>query len=233
MKKFNFRIILGFLFVLTIITVASAQTRYVSDSLIITVRERPDNSSTHIKNITTDTAMETLEESGDYLKVQLGDGTEGYVKTRYTTTDTPKPTIISNLKRANSRLQKQYEELTSSLNEQESDSVARLKQLQTDLQKLQKERSEQSATISRLNSELDTLNKEYTSLKESADNVVQIISQSDTLRADNERLQIEFEAMQNENAMLLRTAVIKWVLTGAGILFIGWIMGKVSRKKRR
>lgn len=111
--------------------------------------------------------------------------------------------------------------------------MARLKQLQTDLQKLQKERSEQSATISRLNSELDTLNKEYTSLKESADNVVQIISQSDTLRADNERLQIEFEAMQNENAMLLRTAVIKWVLTGAGILFIGWIMGKVSRKKRR
>lgn len=80
MKKFNFRIILGFLFVLTIITVASAQTRYVSDSLIITVRERPDNSSTHIKNITTDTAMETLEESGDYLKVQLGDGTEGMSK---------------------------------------------------------------------------------------------------------------------------------------------------------
>jgi SH3 domain protein len=233
MKTFNFRIILGFLFVLTIITVASAETRYVSDSLIITVRERPDDSSTHIKNINTDTAMETLEESGDYLKVQLGDGTEGYVKTRYTTTDTPKPILIANLKRANSRLQKQYEELTSSLNEQESDSVARLKQLQTDLQKLQKERSEQSATIIRLKSELDNLNKEYTNLKESADNVVQIISQSDTLRADNERLQIEFEAMQNENAMLLRTAVIKWVLTGAGILFIGWIMGKVSRKKRR
>lgn len=233
MKTFYCRILLGFLFVLTITTVAHAETRYVGDFLVITVRELPDDTSTHIKNITTDTAMEKLEESGDYLRVRLEDGIEGYVKTRYTTTDTPKPTVIANLKRANSRLQKQYDELSSSLNEQESAGLKRQKQLQSDLQNLQKERAEQSATNSRLKTELDNVNKQYTTLKESADNVVQIISQSDTLRADNERLQIEFEVMQNENAMLLRTAVIKWVLTGAGILFIGWIMGKVSRKKRR
>jgi len=233
MKIFNFRILFGFLFVLAITTVASAETRYVSDSLVITVREQPDDTSTHITNIITDTAIETLEESGDYLKVRLENGTEGYVKTRYTTTDTPKPILIANLKRENSRLQKQYDELSSSLNEQESASLDRQKRLQTDLQNLQKELAVQSSTNSLLKTELDNLNKQYTNLKESADNVVQIISQSEALRADNERLQIEFEAMQNENAMLLRTAVIKWVLTGAGILLIGWIMGKVSRNKRR
>ena len=233
MKTFYSRTLLGLFIVLVTTSLAVAKTRYVSDSLVITVRELPDDTSNRIKNIITDTPFEVLEESGDYLKVRLQDGTQGYVKTRYTSTDTPKPTVIEKLTRENSQLKQQYNELKSSLGEKASAGVERQKELQTELEALKTDLAQQAADKSRLEKELASLNKQYTDLKNSADNVVQIINQSEKFRADNERMQIEFEALQSENALLLRTAVIKWVFTGAGILFIGWIMGKVSRNKRR
>jgi SH3 domain protein len=57
----------GLLLALCTASLAVAETRYVSDSLVITVRELPDDTSTRIKNIVTDTAFESLEESGGYL----------------------------------------------------------------------------------------------------------------------------------------------------------------------
>ncbi len=233
MKTFYSRILLGLFIVLVTTSLAVAKTLYVSDSLVITVRELPDDTSNRIKNIVTDTPLEVLEESGDYLKVRLQDGTQGYVKTRYTSADTPKPTVIEKLTRENNQLKQQYNELKSSLGEKASAGVERQKELQTELEALKTDLAQQTADKSRLEKELASLNKQYTDLKNSADNVVQIINQSEKFRADNERMQIEFEALQSENALLLRTAVIKWVFTGAGILFIGWIMGKVSRNKRR
>ena len=115
------------------------------------------------------------------------------------------------------------------MGEQETDSITQQKELQSTLDELKKELAELTTANTQLESDLGNLNKEHTTLKTNADNVVQIVNQSDKFRAENERLLIEFESLQSENAMLLRTAVIKWVLTGAGILFIGWIMGKASR----
>ena len=232
MKTFYRCIVVGLL-TLTMATVATAETRYVADSLLITVRELPDGSSTRIKNIVTNTQFEVLEESGEYLKIRLEDGREGYVKERYTSADTPKPVLIEKLTVENDKLKKQYSDLTSSLNEKESSSLNKQKELKTELDGLKKALAEQTTTKAQLEADLAKLNKEYTTLKTNADNVVQIVNESEKFRADNERMLIDSEALQNENAMLLRTAVIKWVLTGAGILFIGWIMGKVSRNKRR
>ena len=231
--KALYRCILVGLLTLTMATAATAETRYVSDTLVITVRELPDDTSTRIKNIVTDTSFEVLEEDGEYLKVRLENGTEGYVKQRYTSTAIPKPVQIEKLTREKEQLSKQYDELTASLGEKESTSISRQKELQTTLEELKKELAQQKAANTKLDSDFANLNKEHTTLKSNADNVVQIVNQSEKFRADNERLLIEFEALQGENAMLLRTAVIKWVLTGAGILFIGWIMGKASRNKRR
>ena len=232
MKLFSRCIVAGLL-VLAMTTVASAETRYVADSLVITVRELPDGASTRIKNIVTDTPFEVLEESGDYLKIRLQDGSEGYVKTRYTSPDTPKPVLIENLTKENVRLKKQYDDLTASLGEQEATSVTRQKELKTSLGDLKKELTRQTTANAQLKADLAKLDKEHTTLKNNADNVVQIVNQAEKFRAENEHLLIEFESLQGENAMLLRTAVIKWVLTGAGILLIGWIMGKASRNKRR
>ena len=232
MKTF-YRCIMVGLLTLTLATVATAETRYVADSLLITVRELPDDSSTRIKNIVTNTPFEVLEESGEYLKVRLEDGREGYVKERYTSAATPKPILIEKLTVENDKLKKQYSDLTASLNEKESTGLNKQKELKAELDGLKKALAEQTTAKAQLEADLAKLNEEYTTLRTNADNVVQIVNESEKFRADNERMSIESEALQSENAMLLRTAVIKWVLTGAGILFIGWIMGKASRNKRR
>jgi SH3 domain protein len=233
MKSFYRHLLLVALLCLFTTSFATAETRYVGDTLVISVRELPNDTAPRIKNIITGVAFEFLEESGDFLKVRLEDGTEGYVKSRYTTSDTPKSTIIKRLQTENAALKKQYNDLSSSLSDQESAGVNRQKALQTKLKGLQESLTQQITASTQLKKELASLNKQHTSLKNSADNVVQIISQAEKLRTENERLQIESETLLSENAVLLRTAVIKWVLTGAGILLIGWLMGKVSRNKRR
>ena len=226
-------ILTGLALTLAMTSGASAETRFVGDSLVITVRELADDTSTRIKNIVTDTQFEVLEVSGEYLKVRLEDGTEGFVKTRYTTTATPKLHQIEKLTREKATLEKQYADLTASLGEKESTGIARQKALQAELDELKKTIAQKTADNTRLSTELANLDKQYTTLKSDADNVVQIVNQSEKLRADHESMSIELESLQGENAMLLRTAVIKWVLTGAGILILGWIMGKASRSKRR
>lgn len=231
--KLFLRFVLFGMLTLTLATVATAETRYVADSLVITVRELPDGTSARIKNLVTDTQFEALEESGEYLKIRLSDGSEGYVKERYTTTATPKPVLIEKLTREKEKLQKQYDDLAASLNEKEGAVVAKQKELQSSLDALKKELAQKTSDNTKLESDFANLDKEHTTLKANADNVVQIVNQAEKFRADNERLLIELESLQGENAMLLRTAVIKWVLTGAGILLIGWIMGKASRNKRR
>lgn len=231
--KLLFRFVLVGLFAFPLTTAAIAETRYVSDTLVITVRELPDGTSTRIKNIITDTPIEALEESGEYLKVRLEDGSEGYVKERYTTTSTPKPVLIERLTREKEKLQKQYDDLAASLNEKEGDVLAKQKALQSSIDAIKKDLAQKVAENNKLKSDFANLDKEHTTLKANADNVVQIVNQSEKFRAENERLMIELESLQGENAMLLRTAVIKWVLTGAGILLLGWIMGKASRNKRR
>ena len=64
---------------------AQAQTRYVSDKLVITFRTGPGNQFNIVRNLTSGNRVEVLEELADegYTHVRLPDGSEGYVLTQY------------------------------------------------------------------------------------------------------------------------------------------------------
>jgi len=42
----------------------------------------------------------------------------------------------------------------------------------------------------------------------------------------------ETKRLKKENARLQKTGMIRWFLAGAGVLLIGLIAGRVSRKKK-
>ncbi len=230
------RVILPFIAVIYCIMfslpLAYGATQYVSDNLIITMREGMGNEYKIIKTLKSGTPVEVIEEMGDYYRVRTGDGKEGWVLKRFIETETPKPIIIAGLQKKIERLNKDIETLKNektSLNQQlqetRKDSGVQSRELEDQLGEKEKE-------IAALKVQLDAVNNQYKALAEASKDVVKIVGERDVLKQDNARLTSERAELLQENKKLVERNMIFWFLAGGGVFFVGWIAGKVSRKKK-
>ena len=222
------------LFILLSVSVRStyADRRYVSDMLIITLREGQGPEHKVIRTLKTDTPVEVLEESGRYLRVRTEEGEEGWVATQYISSEVPKATIIAGLKKEANRLRTRVEEL-------EKGQAMLLDQLNAakrshviKVEDLEKNAGSNREEVSRITMELTQITEKYNTLLDQSKDVVELISKHKRLQAENVRLKKEVEHLQKESARLRGTGRLRWFLAGGGVFFIGWIAGKVSRKKK-
>ncbi|MBN2644058.1 MAG: TIGR04211 family SH3 domain-containing protein [Desulfuromonadaceae bacterium] len=209
MKSFR---LVAFLFLLGLIPgITLAETCYVADQLVITLREGMGTQYRVVQTLKTDTPMTIIREDGNYLFVRLEDGTEGYVLKQYVSRHLPKPVQIRQLQSDVEALQQQLE--------QQKGAVEQLQQTRQTLQ-------ETAETLAARQQELDEL-------KKLSDNVLMVEQERQRLKDDLAAAAQELEVLRGENTTMLRTAMIKWFLAGAGVLFFGWMLGKFSQKKRR
>jgi len=233
MKKICGGLLLGLMLIGIAAGSAQADTRYVTDQLIIILRSAADDAAPSLKSLTTDTALEVLEDGGDYLKVRAADGQEGYVKARYVTSDTPKSVVIAKLTGERDRLLQEVATQKARIKELQTGSAAGTAELEQTVDELKKQLAESRKAGETAASELAALQKKYTILEQSSGNVLQVVAEREKLQGENERLSGEVETLQGENTWLMQITIAKWALTGAGILFAGWLMGKASRTRRR
>jgi SH3 domain protein len=200
---------------------ALAATQYVSDQITVLLRRGPGTEYKILKNMQTGTRLEVLEEGEEYFFVRLGDGTEGYVLRQYLSADLPKTVVIARLNKEKDRLKSLIEEVKAGAGGwiKEKDELQR--QLADVQQALQGEKSK-----------LLDVTKKYESLQEGARNVTDLLSEKDRLLAENEQQAAELKKLRQENDKILRKALINWFLAGAGVLFVGWLIGQRSRKRR-
>jgi SH3 domain protein len=182
---------------------AQADRRYVSDMLIITLREAPDADSRVLRTLRTGAPVEVLEESGRYLRVQTEAGEEGWVPEQYIAAETPKVIIIAQLKDEINRLRekiKDYEgtenPFLDKLKAAEESYLQKVKELEQNAAHLVDERNKLKAANAGLNTELRNLQK-----------------QIETLGGSGGKL--------------------RWFLAGAAVFCLGLIAGQVSRRKKR
>lgn len=224
-------LVLAVALVLTSVS-AYADTRYVSDTLVITMRTGAGDEYRIIKTLKTDTPVEVLEESGEYLKVRVKDGTEGWVLKQYISPDTPKPTIISRLRNEIDRLKSDIAKLDRERDALRKNLQSEKGQLTSTVKDLQKTLGEKNAEIKDLTGQLNDVTARYNRLLEDSKDVVNIVNERDMLTEENERLASEKDVLQKKNTKLARTQMIYWFLAGGGVFFIGWIAGQFSRRKR-
>jgi SH3 domain protein len=67
----------------------SAETAYVSDQLVLNVYTEQNQQGQRLATLHSGARVETLAASGDFTQVRLPDGTTGWVKSAYLTTDEP------------------------------------------------------------------------------------------------------------------------------------------------
>jgi len=211
---------------------AHADRRYVSDMLILTLRQGPGTEYETIRTLRTGTPIEVLEEGERYLRVRTEEGEEGWVAKQYITSETPKPVIIAGLEKENERLKARLEALekrqtllVNQLKEAEQGRDAKVKELETDAENYRQE-------LSRTTTELEQITEKYNALLKQSKNVVELAGEHDRLQAENARLDTEMNRLTKENARLKTTKMIRWFLAGAGVLLIGLIAGRATRKKK-
>ena len=93
------------------------------------------------------------------------------------------------------------------------------------MKELEKDAEDYRQEVARATAELEQITENYNALLDQSKNVVQ-------LAGEHDRLDTELNRLKKENTRLQRTGMIRWFLAGAGVLLIGLIAGRVTRKKK-
>jgi len=209
---------------------ANADTQYVTDMLFLNVRDRPSDEYNVVARLKSNMSVEVLEENERYFKVRTVDGKEGWVDKQYITADTPKPIIITQLERKTVKLDGKINELKESKDSLRND----LQMSRQEVKKIEKKEKGCRQELSLNNLKLKEAAEKYRNLVEQSDNVVEVISERDRLRATSKRLKDEVGQLHKDNTRLKINS--KWwvkFIAGAGMLLVGVIIGRLSSKRKK
>jgi len=193
---------------------------YVTDSFEITVRTGTSTEYKILAMLRSNEEVEVLEDLGDWTKVRLKSGKEGYVLSRYLTPNIPKSFIITGLQKKVKTLQEELRDLREAKDT------------------LEVSNSELEATLRSKLEQLAKLEKDYEDLKSGSAHYIEMKQIKDQLEIDNKKLKSQLAAVLEKNRELERKKDSLWFVSGAGVLVAGWVFGLIMgraqmRRKRR
>jgi len=193
---------------------------YVTDSFEITVRTGTSTEYKILAMLRSNEEVEVLEDLGDWTKVRLKSGKEGYVLSRYLTPNIPKSFIITGLQKKVKTLQEELRDLREAKDT------------------LEVSNSELEATLRSKLEQLAKLEKDYEDLKSGSAHYIEMKQIKDQLEIDNKELKSQLAAVLEKNRELERKKDSLWFVSGAGVLVAGWVFGLIMgraqmRRKRR
>jgi len=210
-KSFVFTGVLLLLFSTSIL----AETMYVSDVLKLTVRAGKGTSEKIITVIQSGQTVDVLQQEDKWALVRLPDGKEGWVLTRYLTSK-----ITNNVKLK--WLQKKHKTLTVQ--------AATLLEENT---KLKKEKKELDSSLKKADKSVEEINKSYDILKTESADYIKLKSKFKKTASQLVEYTEKSELLEKELTKLAFRQTIRWFLTGAGVLLLGFLIGFSTRRQRR
>ncbi len=189
---------------------------YVSDQLEITLRKGKTNQHQIIRMLRSGAPVEVLEvdkEAGQ-ARVRTADKAEGWVLTRY----------LSNEPVARTRMTQMEQQVMSLQNEN--------RQLRTEVGQSTQQRNELGSNHKQLLEENNRLKEELTVIRQTAASAIAIDSENKQVKEKLFALERDAQVHQQENAALKDRNDRDWFLAGAGVIFVGMIIGLIIPKMR-
>lgn len=186
-----------------------ADTRYVSDRLIISVRAGQTNSSDILGHIKSDSPVEVLEKEGQYFKIKAENGLEGWVNAKYITSEKPKAMIIKDLRAEINHFQEKIETF-------ENQTVDASNQFSSTKQNYEQK-------IKKFEHTLQT-HQQMASNRE---------KEMERLKKENVKLKSEVSHLKKSNKGPIKSKSLQWFIVGAGVLLFGFMIGRSARKEKR
>jgi SH3 domain protein len=219
----KFRVLLGLLVALLLASPALGSTAYVSDELTILLRTGMGEQFRILRMLKVGTPLEIISDADEkYAHVRIANGEEGYVLKQYLTTALPKDVVVERLTRERDRLKTTMANLEGNRGA-----------VVTELAQLREQVTQLEGNLAGKERELQGVQERYQKLQASASEVVEVVAERDRLREEHGQSTAELATLRSENEQLLMTGMIRWFLAGGGVFFFGWMIGKISRKKRK
>lgn len=216
-----------FLFIFVIIFTATiksvfADTRYVSDELIISVRDGQNPDDNVLGHIRTGTAVDVLEEKERYLRIKTEDGIEGWVQAQYIISEKPNARII--------------EDLRNEINEQVALSdkfLAKKVIYEIRIRELEQEVNINQKNTEKVKNEIIELNKKYKKLLSNSETTDELIKKLEKSKKIDSKLKSEISNLKKGSQNPIKSSMIQPFLAGAGVLIVGFILGGLARSRKR
>ncbi len=191
------------------------QTAYITDSFQVTLRTGPGVDHKIVAMIGSGQPLSLIETGEEWSQVSLPDGRQGFVLNRFISETPPARLTLERIRSAYESLQAKDKELETSNNKLVSEN----RSLQDQLEKAR--------------GELAAVEAQYANLKAESSDVFSLKTRYErtaaSLRESTERAQ-QLEAQVSE---LEVNRNIRWFLSGAGVLVLGFLIGFSSKKQRR
>lgn len=127
---------------------ALAEPAYISERLYLGLYAVPDSTTEPVKTLASGTSVEVVQRLGEYVQLQLKDGTEGWARAEFVSKEPPAKTLVKELTDERDRLRQQLERLSK--NEQQKalqQQLAKANQDIADLNEQLKTRQSDTASV--------------------------------------------------------------------------------------
>lgn len=192
-----------------------AQSKFVVEEFEITMRTGPDQAHKIIALIPSGRQVEVLTPGEEWTEVQLANGKQGWVLTRYLTDELPNELKFE-------RLEKEYAQILSE--------KMRLDQSGAELSSAKKKLS---ADLSQAQTRLAELTKAHDTLKKGSADYINLKKQHDKTVTELSDLRSHAQKIETELNRLSNNQVYQGMLYGAGLLALGFIVGFIVKKPKR
>jgi SH3 domain protein len=193
----------------------SAETMYVNDNMKITFRAGPGNDRKITSLLSIGEKVEVIQPSGDWTQVQLLDGKEGWVLSRYLTAEVPCSIEIKSLRLAHQSLKTEAATF-------KEENIS----LKTDMKRLTDELNINKKELQAIQTQFDTLKKE-------SSHFIELKAKYEKTAAELAHQTKRADMLDVELSDALRLRHIKWFLSGAGTLILGIFLGFSSKREKR
>jgi len=188
---------------------------YVSDILKLTLRTGPSIENKIISVIESGQMMEVIKFGDEWSQVRLSNGKEGWVLSRYLTTNETNNIKLERLDAKHKNLMIQAAELLEENNRLKEEN----KRFSTDFETNQKQ--------------LAKIQSDYDALKAEAAEFLTLKTNYERAASELAEQTVKAKQLEEQLSSLEMNAYIKWFLAGSGVLIIGFIIGFSTKRQRR
>jgi SH3 domain protein len=191
-----------------------AENVYVSENIRLTVRKEPGNDKKIVSILASGDQVNVLQFGDEWTKIRLSDDKEGWVLSRFLSTQMPSSVVLK-------ALEKKYADL-----------VAQSGMPQEDVRRLKEENEKLAADQQNCSKQFQSLNDSYQTLKTDSQEVVKLRADYDDALARVSEQGKKLELLEAEIGKATFDQNFKWFLAGGGVLLAGYLIGFMARRKR-
>ena len=208
-------VVLILLCTMLIITTGAAETKYVSEDLTITLRTGPGTDRKIIAFPAAGKALEVITPGDEYTEVQLPNGKQGWVLTRYLTNKEPAYLVLDRLQKKHAQVMAKYDALRQRSDKLDADGQG----LSADLAKTQKA--------------LDELTVAHETLKKESQEFLKLKAKYEKSLKEATDARTRADQLDKELQQLYSSEINTGMLYGGGLIVLGFITGFIVKRPKR